>query len=68
MRKTAAIFAFVCFLGTCSAAPSLFAADGTWTKTWNVSGAAADLRVEADYGTLHIVHGAASSIHANVTT
>ncbi len=65
MRKAALVLGAFCLL---CAAPAALAADGTWTKTWNVSGAAADLRVDADYGTLHIVHGATSSIHANVTT
>jgi DUF4097 and DUF4098 domain-containing protein YvlB len=66
MRKlTLVIAAF----GLLAAAPSLFAADsGNWTKTWNVSGSAADLRVDADYGSLHIVQGSANTIRANVIT
>jgi DUF4097 and DUF4098 domain-containing protein YvlB len=64
MRRAAFIFGAFCLLCTTPAA----LADGTWTKTWNVAGAAADLRVEADFGTLHIVHGDANTIRANVTT
>lgn len=55
-------------LGLLGAAPALFAADGSWSKTWNVSASAADLRVDADYGTLHIVQGNSNAIHADVTT
>lgn len=65
MRKAALGFGAVCLL--CAAPAAL--ADGNWSKSWTVSGgAAAELRVEADYGTLHIVHGASNSIHADVTT
>jgi len=55
--------------GLLCVAPSLFAADsGSWTKSWTLSGATADLRVDADYGTVHVVQGAANSIHADITT
>lgn len=66
MRKLASVLVAA---GLLAAAPSLFAADnGNWSKTWNVSASAAELRVDADYGALHIVHGAANSIRANITT
>jgi len=62
----------VLILGTLSllcTGPSLFAADsGSWSKSWTVSGTTADLRVDADYGTVHVVQGAANSIHADITT
>lgn len=66
MRNAALVLGAFCLL--CAAPAALAATGGTWTKTWNVSGAAAELRVDADYGTLHIVHGASNSIHANITT
>jgi hypothetical protein len=56
-----AAFALLC------AAPAALA-DGSWTKSWNVSTGAADLRVDADYGTLHIVQGSSNTIHADVAT
>ncbi len=67
MRKVGAFAFVICFACALSSARA-FAADGNWTKTWNVSGAGAVLRVEADFGNVHIVNGAANSIHATVTT
>ena len=66
MRKAALIFGAFC-LACAGSAVRASASDGQWSKTWNVS-ASAELRVDADYGTLHIVSGAANTIHANVTT
>jgi DUF4097 and DUF4098 domain-containing protein YvlB len=65
MRKLALVLGAFCLL--CAAQVAL-AADGSWSKTWTVSGSSADLRVEADYGTLHISRGDSNSIRANVTT
>lgn len=66
MRNAILVLGAFCLL---CAAPAALASDGSWTKSWTVSGsAAADLRVDADFGTIHIVHGSSNSIHANVTT
>lgn len=67
MRKTGLFAMAICFAFALSGARA-FAADGTWTKTWTVSSPGAELRVEADYGDVHVVNGAATSIHATVTT
>ena len=69
MRKAAVSlggFAFAC--GLVLAAPMVHAADGTWSKTWNVSGASTELRLDADFGSVHVVHGASNTIRANVTS
>lgn len=67
MRRTGAFAAAICFACAIFTARA-FAADGTWTKTWNVSASGAELRVEADFGDVHVVNGASNVIHATVTT
>lgn len=67
MRRAAILSAVFCFACAVSSARA-FAADGRWTKTWSVAGPGAAVRVEADYGNVHVVNGAANSVRATVTT
>ncbi len=64
MKKVAVLLGMLCFLAV---APRVLASDGSWTKTWTISGAA-DLHLDADYGTVHIASGPANSIHADIET
>jgi hypothetical protein len=64
MRKLVLALASLSLL---CAAPAALAGDN-WTKSWTVSGTPADLHVDADYGTVHVVQGAANSIRADITT
>jgi hypothetical protein len=67
MRKAFLIFAAFCFVSACSAAQT-FAADGAWNKSWSVSGSGTEVRVEADFGDVHVIQGAPNSVNATVTT
>lgn len=67
MRKAPLIFAALCLVCACSTA-RVFAADGTWSRSWSVSGHGTQVRVEADFGDVHVIQGAANSVHASVTT
>ena len=67
MRRAGAFAAAICLACAIFTARA-FAADGSWTKSWNVSAASAELRIDADYGDVHVVNGASNSIHATVTT
>ena len=68
MIRRASAFAIAICLACAIFTARAFAADGTWTKSWNVSGSPSELRVEADFGDVHVVNGASNSIHATVTT
>lgn len=64
MKKVTVLLGILCLL---SIAPRVLASDGSWAKTWTLSGTA-DLHVDADYGTVHVVPGPVNSIHADITT
>lgn len=67
MRKIAVILTSICFLCICAVARAS-SADGAWSKTWSISGPNAEVRVDADFGDVHVVQGATNSVHAEVTT
>jgi|SRR5579875_392060 len=68
MRKVAMLFAVAILMSACSATGALPAGRSTWTKSWNISGAGASVRVETEYGTIRVTEGAADSVAATVTT
>lgn len=64
MKKVTVLLGILCFLAI---APRVHASDGSWTKSWTLSGTA-NLHLDADYGTVHVVPGPVNSIHAEITT